>query len=49
VLVAAFESQIKDFYAKIIPRDGIITFLNIKPVLDDAFGKSFSLYSMGDD
>ena len=47
VMVAAFEAQIKGFYAEILPRDGYITLLSIEqPVLDEAFGGGFSLYSM---
>ena len=49
VLVAALKGQIDGLYKNVLPRDGMAKLLCIDlPVLSDAFGKGFSLYSMED-
>ena len=50
VMIAAFKSQINEFYAEILPDDSFIKRLSIsQPILDKAFGNGFSLYSMESD
>ena len=47
VMVAALKGQLDGFYKHALPRDGFIKLLSIsRPVIDDAFGKGFSLHSM---
>ena len=47
VLVAALGGQIDGLYKHILPRGGFVKLLCIgQPVIEDAFGKGFSLYSM---
>lgn len=47
ILLAAFRIQMEGLLMELFPRDGMIARLSIEqPVLDAAFGKDFSLYSM---
>ena len=50
VMIAALKNQLEDFYKPCFPKGSLITLLSIgQPVLDDAFGKGLSLFSMEDD
>lgn len=49
VFLAAFKSQMEELLMNVFPKDGMVKHLRIEqPVLDAAFGKNFSLYSLDD-
>ncbi|MCL2202163.1 MAG: hypothetical protein FWB75_09380 [Oscillospiraceae bacterium] len=50
VMLAALESQVEEFYPRVLPHDGLVTFLSIdQALIDEAFGGDFSLYAMEED